>query len=73
MTSWYQRLPALDFYREWSVFVDGEELLLWAKVLKSARDLLKFVFVVRIGASQNFLGLAVTIAGVFDDLTDVMS
>lgn len=61
MASWYQGPAALDLDRKWSIFVDREELLLWAEVLKYSCDLFKFVFVVRVGASQNFLGLPVTI------------
>ena len=73
MTSWYQRPAALDLYRKWSIFVDGEEFLFWPKIVEYACNIPEFVFVVRISASQNPLGLAVTIAQrswmIFSDVT----
>src|SRR5450755_376528 len=73
MTSWHQRPAALDLYREWSIFVDGEEFLFWPKIVENACNILKFIFVIRISASQNLLGLAITITSVFDDLLNVTS
>ncbi len=61
----------MDLYREWPVLVDREELFLWAKVLKNVCNILQFLFVVRIIASQNFLGLPISISSVFDDLTNI--
>ena len=67
MTSGYQRPATLDLYREWSKFVDREELFVLTEIPKSACDLLEFLLVVRIITSQNLFGFAVAIARVLDD------
>ena len=57
--------------REWPILVNRKELFFWTKVVKNTRNVLEFLFVLRVVAGQNLLGFPVTITSIFNDLSNI--